>query len=381
MRCSYLPSVIQFTYCMLASQLVRFQRLLAVSLLLMIWTEPQVLAQIGPQPGATDPMGKPSRYYLLRDDEFFAPGVLQETNGFFYDYTHFPDANLKLPSSVVHNGQGDQPDYTYDPQIWTARGRVTTPNYDQLVYARRTGSSVELLVLDRNTPKPAPSYFLHALAGRQAGFSDFIGLAVGDLDKLADSAGVYHDEVVTVWASPGSNNNLTVNVAVLDYTDPSTDSTKQPIAAVLTTASNPIDALLSTNIIPIDNVLGVAVGDFDGDGKDEIALAHLQDESTLWVTTFRYTNDGKGNRTLQEVNATSATNSASSPYIATISVQAGDFNGDGTDEVAVGGAVVIPSPLQSAGFVQIYQSDQHLKLAFVSTTNAFLEPLNPAQDA
>jgi hypothetical protein len=228
MRCWPFASVIQFAHNILGSQLVRFQKLLAVSLLLMIWTEPQVLAQTGPQPGATDPMGKPSRYYLLRDDELFAPGVTQETNGFFYDYTYFSDANLKLPSSVVQNGQGDQPDYTYDPQIWTARGRITTPNYDQIVYARRTGSSVELLVLDRNTPKPAPSYFLHALAPRQPGFSDFIGLAIGDLDKLADSAGIYHDEVVTVWASPSSNNNLTVNIAVLDYTDPSTDNTKQP---------------------------------------------------------------------------------------------------------------------------------------------------------
>ena len=117
MRCSHLASVIQFAHSILSSQLVRFQRLLTVALFLVIWTAPQVVAQDGPEPGATDPMGKPSRYYLLRDDEFFAPGVTQETNGFFYDYTYFPDANLKLPSSVVQNGHGDQPDYTYDPQI------------------------------------------------------------------------------------------------------------------------------------------------------------------------------------------------------------------------------------------------------------------------
>ena len=59
------------------------------------------------------------------------------------------------------------------------------------------------------------------------------------------------------------------------------------------TAANP------TGILPVDNVLGVAVGDFDGDGLKEIALVHLENHQTIWVTVFRYTNDGNGHRSLQ----------------------------------------------------------------------------------
>lgn len=56
-------------------------------------------------------------------------------------------------------------------------------------------------------------------------------------------------------------------------------------------------------ILPVDNVLGVAVGDFDGDGLKEIALVHLEDSKKMWVTTFRYANDGEGNKPMSSCRA------------------------------------------------------------------------------
>ena len=84
----------------------------------------------------------------------------------------------------------------------------------------------------------------------------------------------------------------------------------------------------------MDNVLGVAVGDFDGDGLKEIALVHLENHQTIWVTVFRYTNDGNGHRSLQEVSA--ASRAAAGQFSGTVDVAAADFDGQGKDEVLVG---------------------------------------------
>ena len=81
-------------------------------------------------------------------------------------------------------------------------------------------------------------------------------------------------------------------------------------------------------------MLGVAVGDFDGDGLKEIALVHLEDHQTIWVTVFRYTNDGNGHRSLKEVSA--ASRAAAGQFSGTVDVAAADFDGQGKDEVLVG---------------------------------------------
>ena len=163
-------------------------------------------------------------------------------------------------------------------------------------------------------------------------------IAADDLDKVPDSAGDNHDEVVVAYASPGANNQMAVNVAVLDYTQPA-QAPPSPVA-VTAQASHTINgnefatAANPTGILPVDNVLGVAVGDFDGDGLKEIALVHLEDHQTIWVTVFRYTNDGNGNRSLKEVSA--ASRAAAGHFSGTVDVAAADFDGQGKDEVLVG---------------------------------------------
>jgi hypothetical protein len=113
-------------------------------------------------------MGKPSRYYLLRDDEFFAPGV---TTNFveFWDYTYSADANLHIPRSIVTVGNPPNLDVTWDPQVWAASGRITTEAYDQIIHAHRTSSPggwFGLFFVDRNTQAPVLSYYLSGLADR-----------------------------------------------------------------------------------------------------------------------------------------------------------------------------------------------------------------------
>ncbi len=79
-------------------------------------------------------------------------------------------------------------------------------------------------------------------------------LSSGDLDRAVDATGSYHDEAALVYRRASGIPTLTV----LDYADP----------LYRVTASSTVLSLPN-----LDTVVGLAVGDFDGDGLNEIAVA------------------------------------------------------------------------------------------------------------
>ena len=295
-----------------------------------------VRAQANGDIGANDPLGAPTNYTMFADDELWLPYILGDvgSSGALDLQTALPNTSLVI-TGTVDLGQ-DFPDYTRPaPQIYAARGRVTNQNYDQVVYARVAGGNIELLINDRNTV-PTNSATLLNLAPRATGFADFMEVAVGDLDKLADSAGNNHDEVAVVWAS-ANGSGYTVNVQVMDYTDPNTDTTKQPVGSAATTTALGIDSL--DNITPNDNIVGLAIGDFDGDMYNELAVVHLQNANTLVITTFRYSNDGQGNRAVTLANTTTTTPFhilGSGTFNGSLAAASGDVDGDSIAELIVG---------------------------------------------
>ena len=106
-------------------------------------------------------------------------------------------------------------------QIVAAPGHIWRPQDEQVVYARRPNNGTDLHVtFVADPPTGGPSQVLQNLAPRLLNSADFMDIAAGDLDKVPDSAGDNHDEVVVAYASPGVNNQMAVNVAVLDYTQP-----------------------------------------------------------------------------------------------------------------------------------------------------------------
>ncbi|GIW07912.1 MAG: hypothetical protein KatS3mg060_2717 [Dehalococcoidia bacterium] len=81
----------------------------------------------------------------------------------------------------------------------------------------------------------------------------------------------------------------------------------------------------------------LAVGDFNGNGQDELALGWIDTTGKVWVATFQATPSGAlQQQALTQVVVTDPTGSfAQVPLGGNLSLTAGDFDGNGSDELAV----------------------------------------------
>jgi hypothetical protein len=307
-------------------------------------TEPQIAQDTTSvtQPGATDP----AEHYTsslshccvsFRRNDFSNGESFMDMNVYSCDQ-NLNNLNLAVRTTDLN--------YISD-EIVAAAGRIWDPSCDQVVYAQRIDSNSLAVTFVADPPMSQPSYVFSGFQTSLPYCADFMSIAVGDLDKVTDKDdnyhggvvkdGNYHDEVVVAYASSQFALGEPVQVAVLDYTQLATEP-PNPIAVTTAQTSHTLASKFYSNtgsdIFEVDNILGVAVGDFDGDGLKEIAVVYLTDATTMIVSMFRYTNDGLGNRSLKEVS--SASRKASSQWVGTISVTAADFNGDGKDELLVG---------------------------------------------
>jgi hypothetical protein len=189
-----------------------------------------------------------------------------------------------------------------------------------------------------------------------------MSIAVGDLDKTPDSAGNNHDEIVTAYV----NTTLAVQLNVANY---SASSNPNPTPSLATLTLTHAVSMYGT-ILPSDNLLGVTIGDFNGDGMSEIAIVHLQDDQTGWLTIVTYSTDDRGDHRLQEASAIPLhlLQPAPAGFIATVSIAAGDLDGDGQrDELIVGLGEykkTQPGTPNTTGviYTRIYQGDPDLNM-------------------
>lgn len=288
----------------------------------------------GPQPGATDPMGKPSRLHLFPDDEVFTfspelPGGQINTRLFRTNTS----SNLSLDNaaSVQTLPASSNP-------IVAASGRILTPDQSSVAVVQRDGASsnVRIDILDpKNSVRPQ-IWNVSALADRSKTLgTDAIAVAVGDLDKATDSQFNYHDEVAVAYLTQDGN----IALIVTNYTN--TLLGGDIYGRILGTGQLPLDSL-----IPGDNPLSVAIGDFDNDGNNEVAVALVCNEE-IQVTIYRYSNNPQSLSIAKTFTISLPTSENNSPDggvygsymvtpLATISAKAADLNGDGADELAIG---------------------------------------------
>ena len=331
------------------------------------------------QTGLTDDPA--ADYQIWRDDEIFLPfpgtGQLQSTS---YEYNPV-DETLSNPLPYC------QSTATSGSQIAAAAGRIMSPYSDQVVVVYPgSGNNLEVRFADRcnlaNTAvTTGPGATLGLLSGMPAltppqvtGFPWWYDIAIGDLDKHVDADTNYRDEVVVAYATQSANGDyLTPVVAVLDYT---TNASAPTVTWVKGSATAIYKWTLSiyagrdVAVIP----LSVVTGDFDGDASKEIAVAYVIDWRAIGVAVFRYTTtetDGVVSHALIPVSplAFGLDKSGDSwGFQGPIDAAAGDFDGDGKDELSVAAvADAATDPQQIAVDLKTFKANDDLTMAQVST--------------
>jgi hypothetical protein len=309
-----------------------------------------VLGTVGPTAAqSTNYPG--SDYQMWRDDEIFVPlpsaGRLQSES---YEYN---PANNTLSAPLGYC----QPEVSAGLQIAAAAGRIMSPYSDQVVVAYANASNnVEVHFADRcNLANPAVDTGPSALIGAASGMpplAAWYDIAVGDLDKYPDPDFNYRDEVVVAYATPnGHLTDVNVVVAVLDYANSSTPTITSKTSGTIQRSLMPNWSGRDVPVVP----LSVVTGDFDGDGKKEIAVAYVNSSSYLGFSLFRYTTtETDGVITHSLTPATPQEFAMGAPwsypirdYQGTIDAAAGDFDGNGKDELAVA-AVIYGQPSSGA---------------------------------
>ncbi len=282
-----------------------------------------------PTPGEIDPQGAPENYLMFRDDELYVPKI-DFDSGLGYDVIAqdfgYPDATLEITASVSANTDNFVGDFV--PEVYAARGRVTRQDADQVIAIFPKASELYVMI-----PNEAGA---NAIGSFDIPHDDiFLGMDVGDLDKVADSAGNNHDEVVIAYSAATENDSGAVNLTVLNYT--SAQNIHEPVCIANATTSIGVDPLWQIDVV--DTILDVSVADFDNDGMNEIAVTHLQDATHFVVTTFRYTFDGNSCTLTQQFATVTTETETELSAIGSIQTDVGDMDGDDVTDLVIVRAV------------------------------------------
>ncbi len=362
------------------------------------------------QPGDTNPLGPFRPNALLFDHELFWLHLPisgeQPYPGVSYNFLEYctgqtgcvPQANYVNDFNWADVDHGSSPLESH--QMFAANGRPLQPGKDHVVIAQRASAdpSTNANILLRFFPIVGPSGEPHSesdytltganLAPRVADpsdssfyGSDFLDVAMGDLNRMLDGNGFFHDEVAIAWMSLESGQYVP-HLAVLDYTDPAIVSPPPSPAdashpAAVTTAEAQArlsqTSLTGGSVYVNDNVLSLAVGDFDGDGRKEIALAVIESSTEIFVEIFRYSNDGAGNRSLTAVSSIVVAPPGDQRFTATVDLAAANLDGDpaGQDELLLGHVYRDTSTGTSHQvYLRVFQADPSLTVSQINITTA-----------
>nr|NLI50280.1 hypothetical protein [Propionibacterium sp.] len=284
-------------------------------------------------------------FQVWREDELFVPltpdGRLRATS---YEYNPTDRSLSQLTAADCQPQPAADDNRASGMQIGAAAGRITSQLSDQVVVAYPTVESrvkVEFAdACDKATGEARPSTTLGLPLAHVAGVPYSFDIEAGDLDRWSDSGTnePTRDEVVVAYASDtASPNPFNLVIAVLDFSTTPVTVREQSIPSAIprTIVSTAYD------IAPIP--LAVTTGEFDGDfdnGK-EIGVAYLNAGLNIDVAIYRYTTA----KSLALVaNVTSRVDEPSSDWDAknwngSLDAVAGDFNGDGWDELSVAASV------------------------------------------
>jgi hypothetical protein len=235
------------------------------------------LPVLGSDAGATDPVGAADTN-MFRDDELnlwgatrnsstarFYPGAPTSDDLMGWDFNFGADAISWGPTFGITwafkggsvYGSDGKPDYAW-PLMAMAPGRVTDLLHDEVVIAGTDGSPGTVDVQVRSANDAAIARQTQLTTEPHPDSTVGVDAAVGDLDRVVDDNGEFHDEIVVVWGPQGAD--CRARIDVLDYQN--------------------LHTLASTTIGGCTGRVAATIGDFNGDGNLEFA-AVTNDEMNL----------------------------------------------------------------------------------------------------
>ena len=293
----------------------------------------QLGSKSGSRPGKTDPVN-PGYRSIFRDDELLLMIGRPDINQMSYQSFSPATSDLKQWNLDSKTSRTFQPsEFSGLPQVPTARGRITSHESDQTVYIlQEPGSEAAAGVeLWDSVTGERRNHWIKLDDGGQSPYRSysFVDVAVGDMDLATeeiDGGDCYHDEVAVVL-SKGDDKTVLV---ILDY-HAFDGSTNDPLARI--EIDRPGDG-------GNKKFAAVAMGDFNNDGYQDVALAHATDweEMQLCIYRFAFDTDDDGNHVLKnplELERVAQYQWAPLSGINGLDVAVGDFAFAGHDQVAV----------------------------------------------
>ena len=329
-------------------------------------------------PGESDPIANPSRLIQFPDDELaiisFSPSPdnatdLNHVNLWIQEFSPNPDFTVSAGPTSTDPNPWPRPlgeEHIFSNAAVT-KGRFLdpsddNPSHDAVVALTKTtlvNNSVSWAVQEitfvngpaRTVPTltfTVPVHPLSPLAGDTPG-----AIAAGDLDRAVDN-GNYHDEIVMVYEHYTGGLATQVEVAVIDY---AVHPGLPTVTAVLTGLPGGafaypfnISHLAGTGPgvpppppVQYPGMLAVAVGDFDGDSINDIAVVALTLDGVanfynLQAFFYKY-NRGDGTPSggsLTPMDFVSLDGGSVEKYFqGPLEIAAADLDGDGKDDLAV----------------------------------------------
>ena len=273
-------------------------------------------ATVGDATNPPDPMGAPGRYALARSDSLWVASGLQPSGG----SGTYADLNTSMNGFTATGSPADVPAHGGSPESYPMiHGRFTDPAEDQVLSLLNSGTAWSAA---SPTNPNLPAWSEPVAAGTSSEPPQ--ALAAGDLDRVLSNDDNYYDEAVAVFAGA----NHTLQVRVLDY---------QAETGKVTATSLQLGQLGGIYWQPTNSYgegpLAVGIGDFDGDGMNEIAVA-VNRNGTLELELLRYTRTLNG-PSLQSLHSIALADDPSALWIPSYRMTVGDLDGVGPDEIAL----------------------------------------------